>query len=137
MTVDAKISPQNTPQHTSRGYRYRTELKINTGNPVSVCDTETRNRTGSVSVLYRYRNTENTGIRLFGICPPSFRMSLYSIERRLRRKSEPQRTTSHDLSGILTSSYVVHTPYFVFFIFLAGNNIWFEDIFYRMVYRNY
>ena len=44
-------------------------------------------------------------------------MRPYGIKQHLRPKSGPQRTTTHNLSGILPSSYVVHTLYFVFVFF--------------------
>ena len=107
----------------------------NAGNPVSVCDTETRKKTGSVSVQYRYPNTGNTGIRYFGIvpllsaCPCTTYNKTYGLKANL---NGPQPTTYPGFYRLRTSC-MLRTLFFLFFL---PGIIWFEDMYYGRVCRS-
>ena len=86
----------------SDGYRYRTEPKI-------------------PEIRYRYA-IPKYGISVFVECP----RTAY-IQQHLRPESEPQRNTTHDLTGILV---FVRRAYSMFCFVVFSNIICFEDMYY-------
>ena len=100
--MDTDTEPNRKYRKPGTGIRYRNSQKK-----------------GSVSVLYRYRNTGSTGIRYLSSL---FQNAPYSLlEQHVRPKIEPQRTTTHGSSGILLSySYVVH--HWAFSRFQSGSH---------------
>ena len=116
--MDTDTEPNRKYRKSGIGMRYRSSLRNGFGI--------------GILPIPKYRKYRTT---VFRHLSSLFQNAPYSIQH-LRPKRKPQRTTTHQLSVILPSSYVVHTPCFVFFVFLPVT-IWFEGMYCGMACRSY